>query len=128
MINLGFISPSGEMYTCQPFEHLDLAKELCSKLGYLDDIEKINKFYSSIDCENYLLAKGFLCIYSRNITHGCVQKAQIGNATYPYICLSSIQEKFIKNNLTNAFNMEQLDAMHLILDRNNYLNEAVEIE
>lgn len=126
MINLGFISPHGEMYTCRPFEHLDLAKELCSKLGYLDDIEKINKFYSSIDCENYLLAKGFLCIYSRNMMHGCVQKIQIGDVTFPYMRLSSIQEKFIKNNFINAFNMDQLEAMHRILDRNNYLNEVVE--
>lgn len=128
MINLGFMSPSGEMYTCQPFEHLDLAKELCSKLGYLDNIEKINKFYSSIDCENYLLAKGFLCIYSRNMMHGCVQKIQIGDVVFPYICLLSIQKKYIKNNLTNAFNMYQLEAMHRILDRNNYLNEVVEKE
>lgn len=128
MVNLGFMSPSGKMYTCQPFEHLDLAKELCSKLGFLDNTEKINKFYSSIDCENYLLAKGFLCMYSRNMMHGCAQKVQIGDVTFPYICLSSIQEEFIKNNLINAFNMEQLEAMHLILDRNNYLNEAVEKE
>lgn len=70
MVNLGFMSPSGEMHTCRPFE-------------YLDDIEKINKFYSSIDCENYLLAKGFLCIYSRNMMHGYVQKIQIGDVTFP---------------------------------------------
>ena len=28
MINLGFISPHGEMYTCQPFEHLDFSKRI----------------------------------------------------------------------------------------------------
>jgi len=121
----GFMSPDGKMYTCQRFEHLSLAKKLCDKFGYLDEIKKLNKFYSGIDCENYLLSKGFLCIYSRNLTHGCIMNATIGNKTFLPVKLSDIQEKFIKDNLVNAFNSEQLKTMYDILSQNESVEERI---
>ena len=121
----GFMSPDGTMYVCQHFEHMSLAKELCDKFGYLDEIKQLNKFYSGIDCENYLLAKGFLCIYSRNITHGCIMNATIGDKTFLPVKLSNVQEKFIKDNLKNAFNSEQLETMYDILHWNESVEERI---
>ena len=117
-MELGYLSPSGEMYVCKPFEHLSLAKDLCTKLGFLEDISNLNKHYSSVDCENYLLAKGFVAIYSRSMTHICCSTIQIGAKCFPHKQLSKIQEEFIKSNLKDAFNTQQLDAICFLLDCN----------
>ncbi len=124
-MNIGFMDPNGKMYICDSYGHLDLAESICDKYNYIDEIKQMTKYYSRLDCEQYLIAKGYLAIYSRSIEHGCHAIARINDTSFQPIKLSEYQEKFIRDNLSNAFNSEQLSSMYILLDYNDTVDDRL---
>ena len=122
-MNIGYISPNGKIYVCDSYGHLDLAEAICIENNYIDEIKKLTRRYSRLDCEQYLISKGYLAIYSRDVDHGCNIRARINQIVFPLVKLSNTQEQYIKDNLNNAFNSDQLDSMYKLLESNEYVDE-----
>lgn len=103
----GFIAPNGEYTPCEAYAHMATAAKIIEQL-YPDE-KQVG------DYKNELLLteqKDFLLLTSR----GC---------SFAGKKLSSAQREFLENNLINANNAEQKDAIEFVLDvddeRNSHL-------
>lgn len=119
-LKLGFMSPDGKFYECEYYGHLDLAEKICEETGLIQELKELsllNKYVSRLDCENFLVAKGYLEICSRNASHSCeyMRGVSVMDERIPRVNLSDIQKVFLKDNLENAWNEELCDSMYHIL-------------
>lgn len=61
---IGLLSPEGKFYECDSYGHLSLAEDLCATLYKKTD------FYHSVECEDYLIKKGFIVFQARHVYNG----------------------------------------------------------
>lgn len=128
-MNLGYLSPDGKFYSCNSFEHLDLAYKICSKitkLVYNTPIELVNK----IEAEKYLEDIGYICFRSRDINyyHFCSKDYKnilnIADNKYLINLLTDTQLNYL-NTIEDFDNLEQIDCVNRIIKDNAELKEAI---
>ena len=112
----GFLSPDGIYYYCEPFDHMNKAKEICKELYNLDLI-------SSLDAENYLLNNSFVAFYSRSV--GFLAFGNLGThskETKKVIrLLSDKQIEFLEEALKYCYIEEKYNMIKDILNEDYYL-------
>ena len=59
MNDIGYLAPDGTLYECEPWEHLDLAKELATKLAG-------HTSWNGVLAEDYLLDHGYVAVRARD--------------------------------------------------------------
>ena len=99
---IGMLSPDGKFYECDSYGHLSLAEDLCKDLFNKTD------FYRTIQCEDYLISKGFIVFQARHVYNGFFE-------------ISKEQLDFIKLH-TDEFNESQR------VDINNLLFYSREVQ
>lgn len=96
----GYLAPDGTFYECEPYEHLDLAKSLASKI-------QGNEQSSGVQAEKALLGLGFVEFKSRDCLF-CFFGEQPKN-------LTEEQRDFIRENIDKANNDDQLKEIENLL-------------
>lgn len=64
MNKVGILSPTGEFYPCENFEHLILAKELSDKI-HMD--KNLPPIINMVDCEDYLQKIGYIIVRAKDV-------------------------------------------------------------
>ena len=64
MNKIGILSPTGEFYPCESFDHLILAKEIADKIRTEQNLPLI---INMVDCEDYLQKLGYIIIKARDV-------------------------------------------------------------
>ena len=100
----GYLLQDATYIECGSYEHLETAKEIAHK--YYNETIK-----SGIKAEDFLYEKGVVGFFSRNAGHRFISEEK-GNI----LLLTKEQLDFIINNLDNANNDEQKNAIKEILD------------
>ena len=57
---IGFLSPKGEFFKCEPYEHLYYAEEICAKYYQQECLRRLQ-------AEDYLLSKEWIVFRARDI-------------------------------------------------------------
>lgn len=122
-MNLGYLSPSGKMYTCSSYGHMELATKICST--YENPVYELK---NSLDCEVYLLDIGYVCIRSRSVEYSSFTTRKFGKYFGAKVCvnlLTDAQKYFIKNlfETDSWYNTDQMDAAQKIIDYDESLRD-----
>ena len=101
---IGFLSPNGEFYNCEPWCHLDTAAVICSQ------------FYGKIfpfrdEAENYLLQKGYLELRQKDSFMSMFDEK--GESIF----LSKKQIKFLTDNVQKLSVKQKADLSELLLEQ-----------
>lgn len=123
-MNLGYLSPSGKMYTCSSFGHMELAMKICNTYE-----KPVFELTNSLDCEMYLLDIGYVCIRSRSVEYSSFTTRKFGNYFGAKVCvnlLTDAQRDFIRNlfETSSWYNTDQMDAAQMILDYDELLRDT----
>lgn len=63
MKNVGVLTPEGKLIECEPYEHLDLAKELVEKMENVPADAKNNR----LEAEVYLQKLGYIIVRTHDV-------------------------------------------------------------
>ena len=123
-MNLGYLSPSGQMYTCSSYGHMELAMKICNTYE-----KPVLELKNSLDCESYLLDIGYVCIRSRSVAYSSFTTRKFGKYFGAKVCvnlLTDAQKDFIRNlfETESWYNTDQMDAAQMILDYDEFLRDA----
>lgn len=123
-MNLGYLSPSGKMYTCSSYGHMELAMKICNT--YENPVYELK---NSLDYEVYLLDIGYVCIRSRSVEYSAFTTRKFGKYFGAKVCvnlLTDAQKDFIKNlfGTDSWYNTDQMDAAQKILDYDDLLRDT----
>ena len=101
---IGFLSPNGKFYSCEPWCHLDAAETICDQV--------YNKYFPFRDeAENYLLQKGYLELRQKD------SFMSMFDAKGKPIFLSKKQIKFLTDNAENLSVKQKADLSKLLLEQ-----------
>lgn len=101
---IGFLSPDGEFYNCEPWCHLDAAKVICSQVYN-------KRFPFKDEAENYLLQKGYLELRQKD------SFMAIFDTKGEFIFLSKKQIKFLTDNVQKLSVKQKADLSELLLEQ-----------
>lgn len=123
-MNLGYLSPSGQMYVCDYFGHLELARKICNTYE-----KPFIELMNSSDCELYLLDIGYVCIRSRSVEYRPFTTRKFGSHFGAKVCvnlLTDAQNDFIRNlfETKSWYNIDQMDSAQMILDYDECLRDG----
>lgn len=97
---IGFLAPTGKLYSCFSYGHMDLARNMCKKL--------YDKEYMSVEAEDYLLKQGFIVIRGRDAYKTTFDDG--GNI----IAITKQQLDFFEEHLCEFNNMQASDITKMI--------------
>ena len=115
-MNLGYLSPSGKMYICSSYGHMELAMRICNTYENPE-----YELKNSLDCETYLLDIGYVCIRSRSVVYEHFTTRDFSKHFNAKVCvniLTDAQKNFLKQLFKNDewYNTDQMDMAQQILE------------